>query len=151
MGIRFVRVNADNFEECIQLRPKPEQEKFIASNVFSIAQCFVHSECHPMCIYAGHLMVGFVMYGWERKDDTMWVSRMMIDARFQRRGYGRQVVERLLEKIREDHGVDEVYLSLVPENEVAAALYEGAGFLRTGEMDEGENVFVFRFRQGVAC
>jgi len=41
-----------------------------------------------------------------------------------------------------EYGVDEVRLSVVPENERARTLYRAEGFAETGEIDHGEVVMV---------
>ena len=45
--------------------------------------------------------------------------------------------------MRENPDCREFYLSFVPENTGAAALYESIGFERTGEISEGEIVSIF--------
>jgi diamine N-acetyltransferase len=66
----------------------------------------------------------------------------MIDQRFQGRGLGRQALEAAVEWIVRERGVDRVRLSVVPSNEPARALYRSAGFVETGELDDGDLVMV---------
>jgi ribosomal protein S18 acetylase RimI-like enzyme len=46
-------------------------------------------------------MVGFVMYGIDADDDNYWIYRLMIDARHQRKGYGRAAMTELLRRLQE--------------------------------------------------
>jgi diamine N-acetyltransferase len=65
--------------------------------------------------------------------------RLMIDARFQGRGYGRDALAAIVETVRE-RGLAKIRLSLVPENEQALDFYRRNGFAETGEIVEGEIV-----------
>ena len=60
----------------------------------------------------------------------------------QSRGLGRQALEAAVGWIAREHGADRVRLSVVPQNEQARALYRSAGFVETGEVDDGELVMV---------
>jgi diamine N-acetyltransferase len=66
------------------------------------------------------------------------ILRFMIDARYQGRGYGRAALLATLEHIKRQPNGRGIQLSYVPENEVAARLYAGAGFRPTGRIIDGE-------------
>ena len=65
----------------------------------------------------------------------MW--KLLIDHRFQSRGYGRQALESGLKYIRERFGPEDIYTGVIPENFVAKSLYESAGFEYTGVTEDG--------------
>lgn len=142
MNIILKEVNSDNFYECIELKVAKAQENFVASNVFSIAQSKVEPECYPLCIYDEDVMVGFTMYGIDTDDNNMWISRLMVDEKHQRKGYGREAMIKLIELIKDKHNYSEIYLSTEPENEGAQKLYESLGFKNTGKIIEDEVVFI---------
>jgi len=144
MTVELRPVTAENFQECINLKVKDEQADFCASNLYSIAESKVEPAAIPVCIYLDGAMVGFILYGPEeyKGGERMWIDRFMIDARYQGRGYGKLALAALLAAIRRDFDFGEVYLSYVPENEIADKLYGGFGFVKTGDFcgDECEAV-----------
>jgi diamine N-acetyltransferase len=75
---------------------------------------------------------------------SLW--RLMIDKRYQNRGYGREAIALALEFIRTwPCGRAELCsLSYEPENEVARALYHSCDFEENGEMDGDEIVAVLK-------
>ncbi len=143
MTISFRDITPDNFRAVIGLKVAPDQEHFVAANVYSLAQARVYPGMTPAALYAGETPVGFVMYAWEAPE--YYIIRYMIAAEHQRQGYGRAALGRLLEQFRGNPECRTVALSYEPENRVAAALYASFGFVETGEVDDGEVVARLRF------
>lgn len=138
MSIRLCPVTRDNWEAVIRLQVAPEQQGFVASNCYSVAQSFYEPGTVLLAIYADERIVGLLMYGLI--DEAMWIWRLMIDRRHQRRGYGRQALVSLLQSLRA-LGYREVFISYEPDNAVAAKLYASVGFALTGARDaHGETV-----------
>jgi diamine N-acetyltransferase len=140
MNVTLREVTPENFKECVNLKVADTQASFVASNVMSLAYSRFYPTVTPMAVYAGDEMVGFVLFGLDPDDDRYYLIRLMIDERHQGRGYGKAAVERVIEKMRENPECRELYLSFVPENTGAEALYKSVGFERTGEIAEGEIV-----------
>jgi len=134
-------ITKDNLEDCCRLRVAPEQDDFVERNVGSLAEAYVTPEYHPLAVYDGEQMVGFTMYG-EETPGRWWVIRLMVDQRFQGRGYGKAAMLALIDLMRERHGCDEIVTSDVPGNPIAEGLYVGLGFRATGEIDEDEIVML---------
>ena len=90
------------------------------------------------------------MYGffWEYLPfGRLWLDRLLIDRRFQGRGYGQAALAALLERLEREYHKKRIYLSVVEANRPAAALYESFGFRFTGERDtHGERVMCLRTR-----
>lgn len=133
-------VTYDNWEECIALRVSEAQQRMVAPNVYSLAQAKVQPECVPLAIYAGDTMVGFLMYALDRDDGNWWIYRLMIDERYQGRGYGRAALEKAIDRIRKEPGCTKIIVSLKPDNTVARTLYRSVGFVETGQQIGGEDV-----------
>ena len=143
MGVEFRKITPQNFGECIKLKVADGQEKFVAPNVYSIAEAKIFPFRNPFAVYADDQMVGFVMYGFNEDDGRFYLGRLMIDEKFQRRGYGKAATREVIERLKQTDGCQEVYLSFVPENTVAEQLYQSVGFKRTGEISDGEIVMRF--------
>ena len=145
-------VDSTNYRECIELSVAPEQQGFVASNLQSLAHAYVWREAaEPFAVYADEEMVGFALlfpFSGDADDESipepgtelgMVLVRLMIDAGFQGRGYGRDALEAIVENVR-DRGLQTVRLSVVPENEQALEFYRRNGFAETGAAHGGEIV-----------
>jgi diamine N-acetyltransferase len=148
--IQLREIKEDNFRDCIRLNVSDHQKNFVASNVYSIAQAYIHyGSAFPFGIYDNDQMVGFVMLGHNKEDQEFWLWRFMIDEKFQNQGLGTQAVRLVLDKFR-DMNASEVYLSYEPENHIADALYRKFGWLPTGKVEEGEIVMLLKFDSEVS-
>ena len=72
--------------------------------------------------------------------------RLMVDEKFQGKGYGRFGMQQMLEMFRTDERIKTVGISYEPENEAARRLYASLGFVEPGEMLEGEVLAVLKLR-----
>ena len=140
MDITFQPVTRENFSAVIELTITPEQEEFVSSNIYSLAETYVEPTWTPLAIYAGDALVGFAMFGRDDETGQWWIMRYLIDTRHQGRGYGTAALPLLIDLIVERHGCTELFLGYDPSNEVAKRLYARMGFAPTGEMFEGEIV-----------
>jgi diamine N-acetyltransferase len=138
-------ITKSNWYQIINLKTTEEQEHYVASNVFSLAQAYCEPECKPFAIYKDFIPVGFCMYCMDEIDNEYWIYRLMIDGRFQSKGYGREAMKLLLDKIKEDNEHHVVYISFEPENIRAKALYESLGFIQDGRIIEEEIVYKYEY------
>jgi diamine N-acetyltransferase len=147
-------VTKDNWEALIDLKVRDDQKNFVASNLYSIAQAQFgeefegHWDLHPFGIYDGDTPVGFLMYGYNFSHPTQqaFVIRLMVDEKFQGRGFGRFAMEKTLEIFRADERIQIVGISYEPENDAARKLYAKLGFLETGRIIEGEVEAVLKLK-----
>ena len=108
------------------------------------------SDWRPVGIWEGETMVGVAMYGRIRENGRarVWFDRLLIDRRYQGRGYARDAMEQILSLIREQYPSEDIYLSVYEENRIAIALYQDYGFRFNGELDtKGEKVMVLEWPQ----
>ena len=147
-------VTRENWLALIKLQVREDQRHFVASNVFSIAQAQFgddyegHWELHPFGIYEGDDPVGFLMYGhnFDHPQYQVFILRLMVDEKFQGKGYGRSGMEKLLKLLRSDERIQSVGISYEPENAAARQLYASLGFVETGRMLEGEAEALLKLR-----
>lgn len=85
--------------------------------------------------------MGFTMYCIDSDDKEYWIYRLMIDAKHQSKGYGKEAMEKLIERIKQDQEHKVIYLSFEPENNLAKGLYEKLGFEADGRIIDGEIVY----------
>lgn len=151
--IRLCKVDSKNVWELLRFEVDEAQKDFVASNTESIVEAYTAiaagGTALPFGIYDGETPVGFLMIGYGEipgedgpsiaaGNYSLW--RLMIDRRYQGKGYGREAVRLALEYIRSFPAgpAEYCFLSYEPENASAAKLYHSFGFRETGEMDEDE-------------
>lgn len=138
-------ITRDNFRDCVRLKVAAEQEHFVASNAISIAQTYAWKQCVPLAIYDGDTIVGFAMYARNEDEPGYSIWRLMVDQRFQGRGFGRAAMRLLIDRLRAEPDCTNIAISYEPHNDVARKLYASLGFVETGEVDDGETVARLRF------
>ncbi|HVG33593.1 MAG TPA: GNAT family N-acetyltransferase [Pyrinomonadaceae bacterium] len=150
MNIELRKIDEHNWREVIALEVHKHQENFVASNLQSLAECYVNPggcEHHPLAIYDDGKAVGFALYVRDDEDSRVqWIKRFMIDKNHQRHGLGRAALVKLINLIRELEGCREINLMVVPENKAAQNFYQGLGFIDTEQMHEGEMIFSLALR-----
>jgi diamine N-acetyltransferase len=148
-------VTRENWQELIRLKVREDQSHFVASNLYSIAEAQFgdefegHWDLYPFGIYDDeNNPVGFCMYGlrFEHPDQQAFIIRLMVDEKYQGKGYGQFGMEKMLETFRADERIRVVGISYEPENERARRLYAKLGFEETGRLIEGEVEAVLRLK-----
>ena len=149
--VRLEKISKSNYYECAKLNVAEEQRKFVANNIWSLAQAYIMSLSDknisiPYAVYSNETMVGFIMIEYiEEKGEMIYeIGRMMIAKDYQGKGYGRGAMEQAIEIIKTlPHGpANKILLSYVPGNDVAKKLYNSLGFAENGEIEHGEIVAV---------
>jgi len=130
-------ITVENLDEVLKLKVAKEQESFVSTTAYSLAQAWVCREtAYPFAIYADGVAVGFIMLGYyeERDQYTLW--KFLIDEKHQNKGYGRQALQLGIRYLLNRFHPGAVYTGVAFENSVAKRLYESFGFRETGERDE---------------
>lgn len=146
MEIQLRDIDEKNWLECTRLTTDPQGqhilfEEFVASNAVSLAQSKIQEGWTTKAIYDADQMVGFTMYGFSREMDFYEICRLMIDYRYQRKGYGRKALEKILKEMMGVRDCNEVYLSFDPLNDPGRKLYGSFGFKDTGRIVDGELLY----------
>lgn len=147
-------VTADNWNQLIKLKVHDDQTHFVASNLYSIAEAQFgyedegHWDFYPYGAYVDGQPVGFIMYSLNLNHSRFqgFVMRLMVDQRFQGKGYGREIMKWVLQTFRENEQIKSVGISYEPENAAARQLYASLGFVEPGEMLDGETLAVLKLR-----
>ena len=154
MSITLQPVTAANWRTLIKLKVREDQNHFVASNLYSIAEAQFgfedegHWDFYPFGAYAGDEPVGFVMYcfNFSHSRFQAFIMRLMVDDKFQGKGYGREIMRQILDVFRVDERIKNVGISYELENAGARKLYASLGFVEPGEMLEGETLAVLNLR-----
>ena len=145
MKLSLIPVTAENRDAAEKLAVCPEQKDFIEPVTECMQEADALSDWEPVCIMDGDTPVGFSMYGYMRmeKDPRLWFDRLLIDRRYQHRGYGRKTVEAMLKRMQTEFPGKDIYTSAYEDNLTAISLYRSFGFRINGERDiNGERVMV---------
>ena len=146
--IRLEMIKKDNFYQVIGLKVADEERTFVASNVQSLAECWLYrdnGDVFPYAIYAEDSLVGFVLIDVDDDDSTYMIWRLMIDEAYQGRGYGRRTLEHLIQQAR-TLNYHRLRADYVTENAKMAHLLTHLGFVKIGE-DEKEQWTVLDLRR----
>jgi diamine N-acetyltransferase len=142
-------VDDDNRDVLASLAVRPDQTHFVATVAKSYADAAADAPSHPVMwgIYAADEPVGFMMLsdGAEpiAEEPERWrygLWRLLIDARYQGRGYGRAALDLLVDYLVTRPDATELYASAVPGDGSPLPFYERYGFVQTGDVDDGEVV-----------
>ncbi|MCC3359017.1 GNAT family N-acetyltransferase [Bacillus sp. REN16] len=141
-------ITKENWLKAISLKVREDQEKFVASNVVSLAQLNFLENFHAKGIYHGDEMIGFTLYGIDEDDHEYWIYRMMIDQKYQGKGYGKQAIKLVIDDIKnsKENRHQSITLSYEPSNDMAKSIYKKMGFHEIdGFLIDGEQVARFTF------
>ena len=139
--ISLRKIDEDNFRKVVDMKLTNGGQKFVAANVYSLAQAWVfYEEARPFAIYKDEEVVGFIMFEWDELEKEAGIWRFMIAEEYQGKGYGIDAMKAAIEMIRSEGKFEYISLSYVPGNDVGKHIYEKLGFKATGEVDHGEVV-----------
>lgn len=156
--VRLEKVDYGNAWDIMKLRVTKEQDAFVARNAGSLVEAYLTLDAGravmPFGIYVGKKPVGFLMIGYDWQIDdaegdeletpqvakgNYMIWRLMIDKRYQGRGYGKEALRIALDYIRTFPcgKAEYCWLSYEPENETAKKLYASFGFVEASEKPRG--------------
>jgi diamine N-acetyltransferase len=144
-------ITEENAHDVLALRGTPEQDRFVSSVVDSLAEADEYPQANPWprAVYADEQPVGFVMLSWNVEPQPpeifgpWFLWKLLIDHRHQGKGYGREVVEQVVELVGAQ-GAIELLTSCVPGEGGPAGFYSRLGFVPTGELDPSGEVLLRR-------
>jgi len=136
----------ENFHECINLKVAPDQEEFVAPNVYSLAQAKVNPLLTPLAVYDDAIrarepsendpMIGFVMY--QVMSGAGFIMRLMVDMRYQGNSYGKATVVEVIRRLKKMPEIEYIGTSVPKGNPVAEKLYRDLGFIDGDKLDQRE-------------
>ena len=135
--IRLEDIDAGNWR--ISLSVSKDQEQYVASTTTILARAYAYREqrSRAFVIYDNETPVGMVLYHDEDSLDAYIFSEILIDERFQGKGYGTAATKLVLDRMKEDGRYHKVVLCYIEGNDAAKKLYEQFGFVET-DRDEDE-------------
>jgi len=151
--LRDIVTDADR-EAVLALRRKPGQERYLGSMASHFEDAAEYSQACPR-MWSVHdadegTLVGFAMISdnipqavLDADDDIVgpyFLWRLLIDAPFQGRGYGRATIDAVADYVRTRPGGDVLYTSCADGDGSPQPFYLRYGFTKTDRVADGEEV-----------
>ena len=142
--IRLEDIDAGNWRTPLSV--SKDQEQYVASTTTILARAYAYREqrSRAFVIYDNETPVGMVLYHDEDSLDAYIFSEILIDERFQGKGYGTTATKLVLDRMKEDGRYHKVVLCYIEGNDAAKKLYEGFGFVEI-DRDEDEIIMELQF------
>ena len=140
--MEFRELDRDNWLECAKLWT--EEDRFIAPNLYSIAEAQFYPKAVSRAIYDGGRMVGYILHGEDEDHEDLYIiDRLMIAAPFRRKGLASGAIAAIVALARAEGRYSVVRSSTEPDNAAMRRGFERSGFRTEGEMD-GDEIVYFR-------
>ncbi len=151
MALEFREVTEENYQEFIELEVKPDQKdcfffKSTKPNMMTLAQAYIYPERKVLAVFDDDVLLGSVFFNPDTappdKSRKAWLTRLMIDQRYQGKGFGKRTMELLIATIKQHHNGRQVKLGLSyePHNKLAEKMYTDLGFNHEGDISGGQIV-----------
>jgi diamine N-acetyltransferase len=137
--MRLISVTEDNWMDIASLSVKEEQKEYVAPAIGILARGYVYRDCNVK-IYAFEndgIIVGAALVR-EFADEPLGydLQQFMVDEKYQRKGYGSQALQLILNELRTENHYDHVELCVKKADTEAIRLYRKHGFVDSGYIDE---------------
>lgn len=136
--ISLQEITEDSLSDILSLEVSESQSHLLTNNAKSIAQAHFSKYSWMRAIYADNTAIGFVLLYLDPDSPHYEIWRLMIDKDFQRNGYGREAMEKVVEFLNNLPDCNEIYLCYVPEKGNSSAFFKSLGFVDSGEFHGNE-------------
>jgi diamine N-acetyltransferase len=150
-GVTLREISEENRVAVEALAVSEEQSGYVAGVADSLAEAAETPDAKPWyrAAYAAGRPVGFVMISDGITVDNpdylgpYYLWRLLVDRRFQGRGYGTAILDLIVEYLRTRPGASTLLTSHVVGPSSAVGFYLRYGFGLTGDVHDGEPVLAF--------
>jgi diamine N-acetyltransferase len=146
----------DDRRAVLALRRAPGQERYLGSMASHFEDAVQDPQAKPRMwsVHDGDQLVGFTMIadGIDEPIDEDLVGpyflwRLLIDERFQGRGYGAATIDAVVDYLRSRPGADVLYTSCAAGEGSPQGFYLRYGFVLVGEVKWGEDILALDLRR----
>lgn len=131
-------VDEENFTQVIDLTVADKDKQFVASNLRSLADCWLYREngdVFPYAIYIEDEVVGFALVDVDEEESCYTIWRLMIDEHQQGNGYGKSAVLALMNQATALGNYRVIRADVVKGNQKMWNLLQSLGFTMFGQDD----------------
>ena len=136
---KVVPLKSKNVYETIKLSVTEEQKSFVWLPTIALPCSLVRKHNNFFVLEDCGVVVGLLILEVNKKEDYYYVSTVLIDKHYQKRGYGRIMVKWGVEWLK-NKGAKELSIGVNRHNVAARALYTSLGFSPANVYDEGVNM-----------
>jgi diamine N-acetyltransferase len=151
-NVVFREVDERTLEAVLAVTLAPEQLTYVGTVSEALDEAREVPEGKPWyrAVFDGELAVGFVMLSWNVQPSPpeiigpWYLWKLIVDRRYQGRGYGRAIINRVVETVRAE-GAETLLTSyaLGPDN--PGPFYQHVGFIPTGGVNiDGEIIVALK-------
>lgn len=151
-NVAFREVDEQTLAAVLAVRLPPEQERYVGSVAEALEEAREVPEGKPWyrAVFDGELAVGFVMLSWNVPPNPpeiigpWYLWKLIVDSRYQGRGYGRAIIEKVVEIVRAE-GAETLLTSYALGSDNPGPFYQHLGFSPTGEVNiDGEIIVALK-------
>jgi diamine N-acetyltransferase len=151
-NVAFREVDEKTLEAVLAVTLAPEQEPYVGSVAEALEEARELPEGKPWfrAVFDRELAVGFVMLSWNVPPNPpeiigpWYLWKLIVDRRYQSRGYGRAIIERVAEIVRAE-GAETLFTSYALGADSPGPFYQRVGFSPTGEVNiDGEIIVALK-------
>ena len=145
--VTLQEVTRDTLRSVIRLSDtlSEQHQKFVASNLYSIAEAYVNEHAWVRAIYADDVPIGFLMLSDRPEEASYFLWRFMIGGPYQGMGLGRKAIDRLVKHVKTRPGATQLGVSCGQGDGSPEGFYVKLGFKHTGEKLGSEIVLNMKF------
>ena len=137
--VNFIELSEENWMDFAGLSVDESQKTFLASNIGIIARGYVYrnSRAKVIGIVSDGIPVGLAMVRDIDDEPACYeLQQFMIDKNFQGQGYGFRALELILTALKAEQKYDCIEVCVKREDAQAIHVYEKAGFVDSGYIDD---------------
>lgn len=153
-NVSFREVDQSTLAAVLAVTLAPEQEPYVGTVAEALEEARETPEGKPWfrAVFDGELAIGFVMLSWNVPPSPpeiigpWYLWKLIVDRRYQGRGYGRAIIKRVIETVRIE-GAETLLTSYATGPDSPGPFYERVGFSPTGELNiDGEIIVALKLR-----
>ena len=137
--IRLLDVTEENWLGVARLSVNEEQKNFVAPAIGILARGYVYRNCNSRIIVFAdddNIVGAALVRDLDEEPACYDLQEFMIDRRFQNKGYGTKALSLILELLAAERKYECVEVCVNKEDAPALHVYEKAGFVDTGYIDD---------------
>ncbi len=137
--VKLENITEENWIQAARLSVTEEQQQFLDRPIGILARGYVYRDKNAR-VYAvsnGEQIVGITLVKDMDEEPVCYdLQQFLIDKNYQNKGYGTQALEQILTLLKKERKYDCVEVCVHKNDIPAIRLYEKAGFVDTGYVDE---------------
>lgn len=134
--IELRTINEENYRECLDLKASVENENFVDTVAYSLAEAWVYyQDTKPFGIYKNDELIGFVsMYVGE---ENYQIINFLIDDAYQGNGLGTEAAKVCISFLKKEYNANRISAPVELENVVAQKFWKKLGFECSDSIEDG--------------